>query len=80
MPIMDGYEATKRIRESGGKDALSTPILAMTTNAFSEDTEKILKTGMNERLTKPIDKNMLYVALNTYKDGIPAKATSKTQK
>ena len=77
MPIMDGYEATKRIRESGRKDALSTPILAMRANAFSEDTEKILKTGMNEHLTKPIDKNMLYVALNTYKDGIPAKATSK---
>jgi len=80
MPIMDGYEATKRIRGSGRKDALTTPILAMTANAFSEDSDKIFKTGMNEHLTKPIDKNMLYVALNTYKDGIPAKAPSKLQK
>jgi CheY-like chemotaxis protein len=52
----------------------------MTANAFSEDSDKIFKTGMNEHLTKPIDKNMLYVALNTYKDGIPAKAPSKLQK
>jgi len=73
MPIMDGYEATKRIRSSGRKDALSVPILAMTANAFKEDTAKILESGMNEHLTKPIDKNLLYVALEKYKDGIPAK-------
>lgn len=77
MPVMDGYEATKRIRSSGRKDALTTPILAMTANAFSEDTEKILAAGMNEHLTKPIDKNLLYIALDTYKDGIPAKPASK---
>jgi CheY-like chemotaxis protein len=77
MPVMDGYEATKRIRESGRKDALSTPILAMTANAFSEDAEKIFAAGMNEHLTKPIDKNLLYIALDTYKDGIPAKGPSK---
>ena len=77
VPVMDGYEATKRIRASGRKDALSTPILAMTANAFSEDTEKIFAAGMNEHLTKPIDKNLLYIALDTYKDGIPAKAASK---
>jgi signal transduction histidine kinase/CheY-like chemotaxis protein len=77
MPVMDDYEATKRIRASGRKDATSTPILAMTANAFSEDSEKIFAAGMNEHLTKPIDKNLLYIALDTYKDGIPAKAASK---
>jgi signal transduction histidine kinase/CheY-like chemotaxis protein len=80
MPIMDGYEATKRIRSSGRKDALATPILAMTANAFKEDTEKILESGMNEHLTKPIDKNMLYIALEKYKDGIPEKAAPKIEK
>jgi signal transduction histidine kinase/ActR/RegA family two-component response regulator len=77
MPIMDGYEATKRIRSSGRKDALSTPILAMTANAFKEDTAKILESGMNEHLTKPIDKNMLYIALDKYKEGIPEKSEPK---
>lgn len=66
MPIMDGLEATRKIRRSGRKDAKSIPILAMTANAFSEDAEKTKQAGMNEHLTKPIDKQLLLQRLAFY--------------
>ena len=55
MPVMDGLEATRRIR--GGDNPLGTtiPILAMTANAFLEDMQKSKEAGMDEHLSKPVD-------------------------
>lgn len=63
MPVMDGLEATKRIRTSGKPDSRTIPIVAMTANAFDEDTKKSIDSGMNGHLSKPIDVDMLYKVL-----------------
>ena len=55
MPVLDGYGATKAIRESGREDLQVIPIIAMTANAFSEDVKKALDSGMNAHVAKPID-------------------------
>lgn len=55
MPVMDGYEATKKIRSSEKGDAKDICIIAMTANAFAEDVEKALNSGMNAHLSKPLD-------------------------
>ncbi len=55
MPRMNGYEATMAIRASGHPDALTVPIAAMTANAFTEDVQRALSSGMNEHISKPID-------------------------
>lgn len=55
MPVMDGIEATKRIRGLDRPDAAKIPIIAMTANAFDEDMKKSVECGMNGHLTKPID-------------------------
>ncbi len=55
MPRRNGYEAAEAIRASGRPDALSVPIAAMTANAFSEDVQKALDSGMNVHISKPID-------------------------
>lgn len=55
MPEMDGYEATRMIREMD----LNIPIVAMTANAFMEDKMKAKKAGMNAHLSKPLDKDKL---------------------
>jgi signal transduction histidine kinase/ActR/RegA family two-component response regulator len=61
MPKMDGLTATKAIRQlEGGKDI---PILAMTANAFNEDVERCLASGMNDFLLKPVDPDKLYSTL-----------------
>ena len=60
MPVMGGYEATRHIRSSHHADALNIPILAMTANAFREDEEEALASGMNGHIAKPIDVNLLY--------------------
>ncbi|MCL2479626.1 MAG: ATP-binding protein, partial [Treponema sp.] len=57
MPVMDGYEATRRIRSLDRPDAGTVPIIAMTANAYKEDIEKALASGMNGHLAKPIDIN-----------------------
>ncbi|MEA3353999.1 MAG: response regulator [Campylobacterota bacterium] len=62
MPIMDGYEATKLIREEN-KDI---PIIALTANAMKEDVEKTKSIGMNDHLNKPIEVEKLYEALLKY--------------
>ena len=55
MPVMDGYQATRKIRNSCRKDAKTIPIIAMTANAFDDDRRKSESVGMNAHLPKPLD-------------------------
>ena len=59
MPVMDGYTATRMIRELDNKELAGIPIIAMTANAFKEDEETALKAGMQAHITKPIDVDIL---------------------
>ena len=64
MPVMNGYEATKAIRSLENRELSSIPILAMTANAFEEDRQEALKSGMNGHLAKPINVEMLFDTLS----------------
>lgn len=66
MPIMDGLEATRRIRQSGKGDAMTIPIIALTANAFDEDRRKVLDAGMNAHLTKPLNMKTMVKTLTYY--------------
>lgn len=63
MPIKNGYDATKEIRELENEKLATIPILAMTANAFEEDKENALRSGMNGHIAKPIDVKKLFAAL-----------------
>ncbi|MEO5371502.1 MAG: response regulator [Magnetococcus sp. DMHC-1] len=82
MPEMDGYEATRRIRNNPAWTAL--PIIAMTANAMASDREKCLAVGMNEHISKPIDPRHLYNTLfrwikpRDFSAAEPATSTSPT--
>lgn len=65
MPVMDGYEATRAIRDLKRRDS-DLPILAMTADAFSEDIQKCLECGMNDHLAKPIDIQAVSQKLKKY--------------
>lgn len=66
MPVMDGIEAAKEIRNSSKDDAKTIPIFAMTANAFEEDKQKTLAAGMNEHFTKPLNAKELIAAIRRY--------------
>lgn len=66
MPEIDGLEATRAIRALEHPDARRAPILAMTANAFAEDVEKSRAAGMNAHLSKPIQPERLYQALEQW--------------
>ena len=66
MPVMDGLEATRKIRSLDRPDAKSIPILAMSANAFTEDVQQSLDAGMNAHLAKPIDPQKLYSELEKW--------------
>ena len=55
MPVMNGLDATKTIRDLDRADAKTVPIIAMTANAFAEDVARCKEAGMNEHIAKPID-------------------------
>jgi signal transduction histidine kinase/DNA-binding response OmpR family regulator len=67
MPVMDGYTATKHIRQGkAGEDHKDIIIIAMTANAMQGDKEKCLAAGMNDYLTKPIDEHLLLACLKNW--------------
>ena len=66
MPIMNGYEATRRIREMKDPAIANITILAMTANAFEEDRQAAIAAGMNDHLTKPVDVKKLKDTLVKY--------------
>jgi CheY-like chemotaxis protein len=61
MPVLDGFEATRRIRQDGRFADL--PILAMTANAMAGDKERCIEAGMNDHIAKPIDVAQLFLTL-----------------
>ncbi|MBF0097283.1 MAG: response regulator [Magnetococcales bacterium] len=67
MPVMDGYEATRRIRTMEKWHTL--PIIAMTANAMTGDREQCLRAGMNDYMAKPIDPKILHHLLNKWLSG-----------
>ena len=66
MPVMDGYDATARIRRMKDEEKASIPIIAMTANAFTEDRQKAISTGMNDHVAKPIDMKVLLPVMAKY--------------
>jgi PAS domain S-box-containing protein len=66
MPEMDGYEATRRIRQLGSQEAETIPIIAMTANVFKEDVEKCLNAGMDGHIGKPLDFEEVFNKLRSY--------------
>ena len=61
MPVMDGFEATRQLRQLPGFDTV--PIVAMTANAFGEDRAACLAVGMNDHIAKPVDPEVLQTVL-----------------
>jgi len=66
MPVMDGYEASRAIRDSGRKDLLFIPIVAVSANAFQEDVSRAKDMGMNDLVMKPVDLDTLLAALDKW--------------
>lgn len=66
MPVMDGYEAARRIRSLERADLASIPIIAMTANAFDEDKKHAHDAGMNDHIAKPIDRAALVAVIEKY--------------
>ena len=69
MPVMDGYEATKRIRSLDRKDAGTVPVIAMTADAFSEARKNSIEAGMTDYVVKPIDVELLKAVLKKWTGG-----------
>jgi CheY-like chemotaxis protein len=78
MPVMDGLEATRRIRGLDRADAGSVPIIAMTADAFEDDIHRCLDAGMTGHVAKPIDPKTLFEVLReTVRRARPAGETGK---
>ena len=68
MPVMNGYEAAKRIRSLDRADAGVIPIIAMTANAFTEDRMRAKEAGMDEHIAKPVDAKLLVKVIHKLMD------------
>ena len=66
MPVMNGFDAAKKIREMDDPQKADIPIIAMTANAFSEDKQAALDAGMNDHIAKPINMNILVPTIRKY--------------
>ena len=66
MPVMNGYDAAKKIRRMEDSPKADIPIIAMTANAFSEDKQAALDAGMNDHVAKPINMNVLVPTIQKY--------------
>ena len=66
MPVMNGYDAAKKIRRMDDPPKADIPIIAMTANAFSEDKQAALDAGMNDHVSKPINRNILVPTIQKY--------------
>lgn len=66
MPVVDGIEATKAIRNMKKENSKTIPIIAMSANTFSEDVERALSAGMNDMLQKPINTNQLFATIQKF--------------
>ena len=66
MPVMNGYDAAKKIRRMDDLPKADIPIIAMTANAFSEDKQAALDAGMNDHVAKPINMNILVPTIQKY--------------
>ena len=66
MPVMNGYDAAKKIRRMDDPQKANIPIIAMTANAFTEDRQAALDAGMNDHIAKPINMNVLVPTIRKY--------------
>ncbi len=66
MPVKNGYEATRGIRGLGRKDLKEIPIVAMSANAFADDIQQSIASGMNDHITKPVEVEKLTAALDKW--------------
>ncbi len=66
MPVMDGYTATRAIRNCSQNDAGTIPIIPMTANAFAEDVQNCLAAGMNDHVSKPINPDTVIEKMKKY--------------
>ena len=80
MPVMDGLEATRRIRSGENPLGRTIPILAMTANAFLEDMQKSREAGMDEHLSKPVDISALEKTVKRFRVTPPPKINSGTSR
>ena len=66
MPVMNGYEATRRIRAGENPLGQTIPILAMTANAFSDDIQQSMEAGMDAHISKPVDMKVLEATVRSF--------------
>ena len=66
MPIMDGFDSTRKIRALDNPKAETIPIVAMTANAFKEDVDQCKAAGMNDHIAKPVDYTIIIAKIREY--------------
>ncbi|HEX5352999.1 MAG TPA: ATP-binding protein [Rhodanobacteraceae bacterium] len=77
MPVLDGYSATRRLREiESGQGKPRTPVIAMTAHAMSGDRERCLQSGMDDYLSKPLDRHLLEQTLARWMQRSPHAGTA----